>query len=263
MVGLIGHPVHQRVQCVRHGGQRRQGVCRRNPAGRLRHRHRHRSGQTSARRVHRGPGVGGHAELVRRERAVSHHPVLRHEGQPLPARPRHLPGDAGQGRRQELPQWGIESQRLSPQADLRRRHSQLGDAELPADPVHVLRARRGRRGGGDVPCRHRAPLHLQARLSAGGRGSDPPLRCVRGQHHLRAGRRGRGANGVRRPCRVREGRCDAPAMSTSSSCRTPTPARRSSTWPSAGSAPTATRRSYSPTAPPRSAARCRSTPTAG
>jgi acetyl-CoA C-acetyltransferase len=51
--------------------------------------------------------------------------------------------------------------------------------------------------------------------------------------------------------------------SMSSSCRTPTPEPRSSTWPNADSAPTASRRSCWPTAPPRSTARCRSTPTAG
>ena len=62
---------------------------------------------------------------------------------------------------------------------------------------------------------------------------------------------------------LREGRCRTARTSTSSSCRTPTPEPRSSTWPNAASAPTATRRSCWPTAPPRSAARCRSTPTAG
>ena len=36
------------------------------------------------------PALVGMPQLVRRERAVPHHPVLRHEGQPLPARPRHL-----------------------------------------------------------------------------------------------------------------------------------------------------------------------------
>ena len=70
------------------------------------------------------------------------------------------------------------------------RHPQLADAELSADPVHVLRARRGRRRGGDVPGRHRAPLHRQARVPARGGGPHPPLRRLRGEHHLRAGRRG-------------------------------------------------------------------------
>ncbi len=38
------------------------------------------------------PALVGMPQLVRRERPVPHHPVLRHEGQPLPARPRHLAG---------------------------------------------------------------------------------------------------------------------------------------------------------------------------
>ena len=57
------------------------------------------------------------------------------------ARPRYLAGDAGQGGGQELPQWCIESECVPAQADSRGRHSQLDDAELPTDPVHVLRAR--------------------------------------------------------------------------------------------------------------------------
>ena len=81
--------------------------------------------------------------------------------------------NAGQGRRQELPQRRVEPQRLSPQADVRGGHPQLADAELSADPVHVLRSRRRRRGGGDVPRRHRAPLHRQARIPARGRGPHP------------------------------------------------------------------------------------------
>ena len=35
MVGTDGNSVHQCVQRVCDGGQRRQGVCRRNPVGRL------------------------------------------------------------------------------------------------------------------------------------------------------------------------------------------------------------------------------------
>ena len=69
--------------------------------------------------------------------------ILRHEGQPLPARPRRLRRHAGQGRRQELPQRGVEPQRVSPQANVRGGHPQLTDTELSADAVHVLRPRRG------------------------------------------------------------------------------------------------------------------------
>ena len=150
------YPVHRCVQRLRDGGQRDQGVRRRYPVGRLRHRHRDRHGQAPARRLHRGPGAGRDAELVRRERAIPDHQVLRHEGQPLPARPRHLRRHAGQGRGQELPQRSVEPQRVSPQADVRRSHPQLADTELSADPVHVLRSRRRSRRGHHVPRRHRA-----------------------------------------------------------------------------------------------------------
>ncbi len=48
-----------------------------------------------------------------------------------------------------------EPERVPAQADQRGRHPQLDDAQLSADPVHVLRARRGCGRGGDVPRRHR------------------------------------------------------------------------------------------------------------
>ena len=65
------------------------------------------------------PALVGMPTLVRRERPVPHHPVLRHEGQPLPARPRHLPGNPGQGCGQELPQRGVEPECVPAQADPR------------------------------------------------------------------------------------------------------------------------------------------------
>ena len=46
-----------------------------------------------------------------------------------------------------------------------------------------------------------------------------------------------------RPVRRTRRRASVPKTSTSSNCRTPTPERRSSTWPRTGSAPTASRRS--------------------
>ena len=59
------------------------------------------------------------------------------------------------------------------QADSRGSDSQLDDAELPADPVHVLCTRRGSRGGRHVPRRHRTPLHLEAGVPARRRGPHP------------------------------------------------------------------------------------------
>ena len=38
---------------------------------------------------------------------------------------------------------GVEPQRVSAQADVRRSHPQLADSELPVDPVHVLRSDEG------------------------------------------------------------------------------------------------------------------------
>ena len=58
MVGLTGIPFTERVQRLRDRGQRAQGLCRRHPAGRLRHRHRHRHGQAPARRLHRRSCAG-------------------------------------------------------------------------------------------------------------------------------------------------------------------------------------------------------------
>ena len=80
---------------------------------------------------------------------------------------------AGEGGRQELPQWRAEPECVPPQADRRGGHPQLGDAQLSADAVHVLRARRGCRRGGHVPRRHRAPLHGQTGLPARRRGAHP------------------------------------------------------------------------------------------
>ena len=65
----------------------------------------------------------------------------------------------------------------------------------------------------------------------------------------------RGPHGRRVAGGLRDGRDRARRTSTSSSCRTPTPAPRSSTWPRTASAPTATRRRWWPTARSRSAAR--------
>ena len=148
---------------------------RHHPAGQVRHRHRHRAGQASARRVHRRPGQAGAAPVVRRERAVRHHEVLRHEGQPLPPQARHLAGDAGQGGRQELPQRRAEPECVPAQADFRGGDPQLGGAELPADAVHVLRARRGCGGGDHVPRRYRASLHQEAGVREGHRDPHPPF----------------------------------------------------------------------------------------
>ena len=58
------HHLHQRVQRLRHRGQRHPADRRHHPAGQVRHRHRHRPGQAPARRVHRRPGQAGAAAVV-------------------------------------------------------------------------------------------------------------------------------------------------------------------------------------------------------
>ena len=102
----------------------------------------------------------------------------------------------------------------------------VADAELPADAVHVLRARRGRGRGDHVPRRHRAQVHRQAGLRARHRDPHPhasaPTRCTR--------RRRRSTRTPRRRCTPRRPptrrRASGPRTSTSPSCRTPTPAPR-------------------------------------
>ena len=171
------------------------------------------------------------------------HQVLRHEDQPLHARPRHLARDPGQGGGQELPQRRAEPERLPAQADLRGGDPRLADAQLPAHPVHVLRPRRGGGRGRAVPGRHRPPVHRHADLPAGHRPCAPaataPTRCTApGPRSSRTSPRPSTPRGP--PTRRR---ASGPRTSTSSSCRTPTPAPRSSTWPRTASAPTASRSS--------------------
>ena len=120
------HHVHQRLQRLRHRGIGDPADRGHHPAGQVRHRHRDRAGQASARRVHRRPRQARAAAVVRRERAVRHHQVLRDEGQPLPPQARHLAGDAGQGGGQELPQRCAEPECVPAQADFRGRDPQLG-----------------------------------------------------------------------------------------------------------------------------------------
>ena len=99
------HPVHRRVQRLRHRGERviqltadaiRLGKCDIGVAVGM---DKHPRGAFTA-----TPSMLGRARLVRRERPVPDHQVLRHEDQPVHARPRHLARDAGQGGGEELPQ---------------------------------------------------------------------------------------------------------------------------------------------------------------
>ena len=176
------HPLHQRVQRVRH----RRLVARHGRQDDLARRLRHRPG----RRDGQAPGAGllgrlgrvRPAGLVRRDRALPHHQVLRHEDQPVHARSRHQRADAGQGGSQELPQRLAQPQRLPPPAPDRGADPRVARPQPPAAPVHVLRARRGRGRGRPVPRRPGPPLHLDARSTCGpppcAPASSAPSRCT-------------------------------------------------------------------------------------
>ena len=154
------------------------------------------------------PSLVGMPALVRRERAVPHHEFLRHEDQPLHARPRHL--------RQTLAKVAAKNFRngaLNPNALRRNPMSveeilSLAGAELPADPVHVLRARRRRRGRRACAAPTTRTGTPPSRCTcAAVDDPHPPLRRVRGEQHFGAGRGGRLARrSTPRRAAYREGR---------------------------------------------------------
>ena len=100
-------------------------------------------------------------------------------------------GDAGQGGGQELPQRRAEPECVPAQADLRGRDPGLAGAELPADAVHVLRARRRRRRGDHVPRPISRTSSPTSRSTCGpAEIRTRTLRRLRGARHLGAARRG-------------------------------------------------------------------------
>ena len=116
---------------------------------------------------------------------LPHDEVLRHEDQPVHARPRHQQRDARQGGREELPQRIAQPQRVPPPAPHRGTDPRVTGSQLPVAPVHVLRARRGRGSRHPVPCRPGAPVHVHTHLPAGHGRAHPPARCLRGPRHVR------------------------------------------------------------------------------
>ena len=114
------HPVHGRLQRLRHRGDRAAADRRRHPLGPVRHRRRGRHGQAPAGRVHRRPAS-----------TTACPPWYGENGQFLTTKffgmkiNRYMhdhgisPRDAGQGGGQELPQRRAQPERLPPQADLR------------------------------------------------------------------------------------------------------------------------------------------------
>ena len=169
--------------------------------------------------------------------------VLRHEDQPLHARPRHLRVDAGEGRGQELPQRRDEPQRLAAEAVERGGDPRIADAELPAAAVHVLLPDEG--GAALVVCR--AELAQQFTCDAGvrrrGDAAQPPLRLVRGVQ-LRGCRSSAAESPTVDAARAafEMAGIGPERRARSRRSRTPRPATRSCTWPRTGSASTASRK---------------------
>ena len=219
-------PVHRRLQRVCDCSECVDARGQHDPPRGARPRDRDRDGQAPAGRVQRRPAPLCMPVVVRRTRPVHDDEVLRHEDQQVHARLRHLARDARQGRGQELSQWRPQPQRLPAQAALGGRDPRVTDAQLPAHPVHVLQPRRGRRRGGAVQSRERAPVHRHARLSAGDDRSHAPARRVRGAQPVASNRRDRRARrSTRRAPRTRRP-ASGPKMSTWCNSKTPTPAPR-------------------------------------
>ena len=162
----------------------------------------------AARRVHVRPRRLRRPALVRRDRATS---SPRSSSRMKINRYMHdhgiSPRDPGEGGGQELPQRRAQPERVPAQAHLRGGHPRVADAQLPAHPVHVLRARRGRGRGRAVQGRHRPPVHVDADLPAGHDAADPSLRRLRGARLVGRGRAGR----TRRPCTRRRPPTSRPA----------------------------------------------------
>ena len=90
------------------------------------------------------PGGVGHRLLVRRDRPDADHPVLRDEDPALHGRARHQRVDARQGRVEGVRERRAQPERVAAQAADRGRGAGVQDGQPPADAVHVLLARRGR-----------------------------------------------------------------------------------------------------------------------
>ena len=87
---------------------------------------------------------------------------------------------AGQGRGEGVPQRVQERERLAPHAAVRGPDPRRADARRPAHPVHVLLARRGRRGAGPGLAEQARALTDAPGVPALGRAALAAVRLVRG-----------------------------------------------------------------------------------
>ena len=126
LVGLTGIPMTDVFNACATAASTIEQTAAAIRLGHVRHRHRVRYGQAPPWRVHRRPVDARAAVVVRRERAVHHHQVLRDEDQPVHARPRHLARDARQGGGEELPATARATRTRSGAARCPRRRSLPG-----------------------------------------------------------------------------------------------------------------------------------------
>ena len=181
------------------------------------------------------PAKLGAAAVVRRERPVRHHQVLRHEGQPATCTTTASPQET----LAEVADKNFRNGALNPNAFRRKPISEeeiLGSPMLNYPLTQYMFCAPDEGAAAVVMCRadiaHRytdKPVYVRAveirTRSYGAYEVHATLGAAR------RGRRRRRSTPPRPPTRRR---ASAPRTSTSSSCRTPTPAPRSSTWPRTG-----------------------------
>ena len=217
-------------------------------------------GQAPTGRAHRQPGRAARRPLL--VRRLGYFLTTKFFGMkinryvPTTASPR----DLGYGGGEELPRRGPERDTFSAASRCRWRRSSAPGCSTTRSPSTCTRTRPGAPWCCAAPT---SPTSTPRRRSTCGPPlSGPAVQRPRGARHLGHDRPGRLADGLRLPGRLQ--RPDqAPGGRRRRPASRPTPAPRSiHMGRGTGCAPTASRNSCSPTGPPRSTARCRSTPTA-
>ena len=243
-LGLTGIPFTNVKNGCATGGSALMSAVNAIRSGERRDRPRRRLRQASTRCLRPASGGLGSPGGVRRGRPHGDHAVLRHQDRrgtcaSTASAPRTLALVAEKAYRNGS---------LNPNAWRREPISAdeiaaAGDGQRPADPLHVLLARRGRRGDRRHQRRRRGTSgRAPVRLLGGGH-PHPAVRLVRGLQPLHPGHRRAVQRQRRRRRRGVRGRPGSARRTwTSPSSRTPRAGPRSCTWPSADSASTASRR---------------------